>query len=60
MKPSLFIASSSESIEVAYALQENLESNAEVTVWSQGIFQPSRFALESLIDVLDSTDFAMP
>jgi hypothetical protein len=59
MKPSLFIASSAESVNVAFALQENLDSVAEVTVWNQGVFNLSKFALESLIDILEVSDFGL-
>lgn len=59
MKPRVFIGSSSENLDVAYAVQESLEHVAEVTVWDQGIFNPSRYNLESLIDALFATDFSV-
>ena len=58
-KPKLFIGSSAEQLSVAYAVQENLESDVEVTVWTQGVFELSRSTLESLVDVLGDTDFAL-
>lgn len=58
-KPLLFVGSSVESISVAYAVQENLERVAEVTVWDQGVFEISRYALESLAKSLITYDFAV-
>lgn len=58
-RPTLFIGSSSESLDVAYAAQRNLEAVAEAVVWTQGIFELTRSYLESLIDALDDTEFAL-
>jgi tetratricopeptide (TPR) repeat protein len=59
MKSRLFIGSSRESINIAYAAQQNLHHTAEVTVWDQGVFQLSVTALESLLKVLETCDFGM-
>jgi len=55
----LFVGSSSESLDLAYAIQKNLEDDAEITVWTQGVFELTKSAVESLLKVLDRTDFAV-
>jgi len=49
MKPRIFIGSSSEKLEIAYAIQQNIEHDAQPTVWTQGIFQLSNSTLDSLL-----------
>ena len=58
-RAAIFIGSSVEGLDVAYAIQENLEFDAEPTVWSQGIFAPSHTALTDLVRAAAATDIAI-
>jgi hypothetical protein len=59
MKPPIFIASSTEGLDLAYAAQINLEHFAAPTVWSQGVFQASSIVLDQLIKSLDAFSFGI-
>ena len=56
--PALFIGSSAEGLGTAYAIQQALEYDAEPTVWSQGLFQPSQTVLSDLVKTLPRCGFA--
>ena len=58
-RPRLFIGSSSESRQYAYAIQEELEESAEATVWSQNLFRLTKTTIENLMDALEEYDFAV-
>lgn len=59
MKPKIFIGSSVEGLNVAYAIQQNLTHDAESTVWDQGLFELSKTTIESLEKSLEITDFGI-
>jgi hypothetical protein len=58
-KPSVFIGSSTEGLEVAQALKYQLRHDADVTVWNEGVFALGKSYLESLTEALDKFDFAI-
>ncbi len=58
-KIKLFIGSSVEGINVAFAIQDNLQYNAEITVWDQDVFNLSETSIESLIKILQTCDFGI-
>lgn len=57
-KPRIFIASSVESLDVADAINVNLEHQAEVTVWKNG-FKLSSTSIDSLVEKSAIMDFAI-
>lgn len=59
MKPNVFIGSSSENLNLAYAIQQNLEYDGNMTVWTQGIFKLSSTVLDDLLNALEHFDFAI-
>lgn len=58
-KTRVFIGSSVESLPIADAIAENLEFDAEVTIWRNGTFNLSSNALDDLITKSKSVDFSI-
>src|SRR5262249_17823375 len=48
-----------EGLEIAHAVQSNLEPAAEVTIWNQNVFLPGEHALDSLLRRADHSDFGV-
>jgi hypothetical protein len=59
LKPRMFIASSSERVDLAYAAQSQLGRDIEATVWTQGVFSISKSTFSSLYEILKASDFGL-
>lgn len=59
IKPRIFIASSVEGLDIAYAIQELLDYSAECTVWDQDVFAPSTVTLTDLIKRAHNSDYGI-
>ena len=58
-KPRLFIGSSVESLDIADAVNLNLDHQAEVTIWRNGTFDLSNNTIDSLVKKAESVDFSL-
>lgn len=57
--PKLFIGSSTESLDTANTIQEVLQYDADSTVWTQNVFKPGFYPLESLLNIINDFSFAI-
>src|SRR5215831_17510296 len=58
VRPTLFVGSSSEGLELAKAVQSLLDPSADVELWTQGVFGLAHGTLESLVHATSRFDFA--
>jgi hypothetical protein len=60
-KPAVFIGSSAEGQQISRYVQAELQAviPCEVSLWSQGIFKPSGYTLDDLVEEARRSDFAV-
>jgi len=58
-KPSLFIGSSTEGLDIARAVEFQLQHDVETTIWNEGFFELGQATLETLVNSLERFDFAV-
>jgi hypothetical protein len=57
--PRIFIGSSSEHTLIAATIQEELDNDAKVTIWTQDIFKPGNNIIDDLNEALSQSDFGL-
>jgi CRP/FNR family transcriptional regulator, cyclic AMP receptor protein len=57
--PEIFVGSSVERLEIARQIQVGLERDAEVTLWTDGVFEASSTTIEDLLAQVARSDFAV-
>ena len=58
-RPAVFIGSSSEGLDIAKAIQLNLDKICDVVLWSQGVFGLGTGTLEALVSKIAEIDYAV-
>lgn len=58
-KPAVFVSCSANGLDTARELRRQLQGVSEVTIWSEGAFQPGKTVAESLTEAADRSDFAV-
>jgi hypothetical protein len=59
MKPRVFIGSSTEGLDVARAIELNLDQDCECVLWKSNVFEVSATFIESLEKALSEVEFAV-
>ncbi len=59
MRPCVYLASSTEGLRIARAVQQHLSGDAEIMLWSEGVFDISSNILDSILAALDQIDFSI-
>jgi hypothetical protein len=58
-RPSVFVGSSSEGLEVARAIKVQLDDDGDLELWNEGVFALGQGTLESMTQALSRFDFAI-
>ncbi len=59
LRPTLFIGSAKEHIELSRAVHTNLRTDVEATVWDQGVFGMSDYPVDALLASMQRSDFGV-